>query len=118
MEMNTYVDPAETQRKLNIFSNVKAATVAVQTKNNKERQQEVEEEEQKTDLDLSKVVQLTSKAKISFRDKKKIAYENRLRAFSTPDKIFRYFATLKVYNEDNPDGKRVSSTPSTSFSFA
>ncbi len=45
------------------------------------------------------------KTKISFRDKKKIAYENRLRAYSTPDKIFRYFATLKIYNEDNPDGK-------------
>lgn len=46
-----------------------------------------------------------SKTKISFRDKKKIAYENRIRAFSTPDKIFRYFATLKVYSDDNPDGK-------------
>ena len=52
MEMNTYVNPAETQRKLNIFSNVKAATVAVET-NNKKKQ---EEEEQKTDLDLTKVV--------------------------------------------------------------
>ena len=29
-----------------------------------------------------------------------IEYENRIRAYSTPDKIFRYFATLKVYNED------------------
>ncbi|PRD33162.1 UNVERIFIED_CONTAM: Calcium uptake protein 1-like protein [Trichonephila clavipes] len=28
-----------------------------------------------------------------------IEYENRIRAYSTPDKIFRYFATLKVYNE-------------------
>ena len=46
-----------------------------------------------------------SKNKTSFRDKKKIAYENRLRAFSTPDKIFRYFATLKVYNDENTDGK-------------
>ena len=51
MEMNTYVNPAETQRKLNIFSNVKAATVAVETNNNKEQ-----EVEQKTDLDLTKVV--------------------------------------------------------------
>jgi hypothetical protein len=25
-------------------------------------------------------------------------YENRLRQFSTPDKIFRYFATIKVTN--------------------
>ncbi|GIY04995.1 calcium uptake protein 1 homolog, mitochondrial [Caerostris extrusa] len=34
-----------------------------------------------------------------FRDRKIIEYENRIRAYSTPDKIFRYFATLKVYNE-------------------
>lgn len=27
-------------------------------------------------------------------------YENRIRAYSTPDKIFRYFATLKVINEN------------------
>lgn len=26
-------------------------------------------------------------------------YENRIRAYSTPDKIFRYFATLKVVGE-------------------
>ncbi|CAL1298357.1 unnamed protein product [Larinioides sclopetarius] len=34
-----------------------------------------------------------------FRDRKIIEYENRIRAYSTPDKIFRYFASLKVYNE-------------------
>lgn len=34
-----------------------------------------------------------------FRDRKIIEYENRIRAYSTPDKIFRYFATLRVYNE-------------------
>ena len=31
-----------------------------------------------------------------------IEYENRIRDYSTPDKIFRYFATLKVQN-DNGD---------------
>ncbi|XP_071829535.1 calcium uptake protein 1, mitochondrial-like [Apostichopus japonicus] len=31
-----------------------------------------------------------------FRDRKVIEYENRIRAYSTPDKIFRYFATLKA----------------------
>ena len=30
-----------------------------------------------------------------------IDYENRLRNFSTPDKIFRYFATVKVMQYDN-----------------
>ena len=29
-----------------------------------------------------------------------IEYENRIRAYSTPDKIFRYFATLKVHTHD------------------
>ena len=28
-----------------------------------------------------------------------IEYENRIRDYSTPDKIFRYFATLKIDNE-------------------
>ena len=36
------------------------------------------------------------KKRISFHDRKVMAYENRIRAYSTPDKIFRYFATLRV----------------------
>ncbi|XP_035824269.1 calcium uptake protein 1, mitochondrial isoform X2 [Aplysia californica] len=36
------------------------------------------------------------KKKVGFRDRKIIGYEDRIRAYSTPDKIFRYFATLKV----------------------
>lgn len=28
-----------------------------------------------------------------------IEYENRIRDYSTPDKIFRYFATLKVHSD-------------------
>ncbi|XP_075548549.1 mitochondrial calcium uptake 1 isoform X4 [Dermacentor variabilis] len=39
------------------------------------------------------------KDKPGFRDRKIIEYENRIRAYSTPDKIFRYFATMRVYNE-------------------
>ena len=31
---------------------------------------------------------------------KVIEYENRIRAYSTPDKIFRYFATLRVVTDD------------------
>ncbi|CAB3360467.1 Hypothetical predicted protein [Cloeon dipterum] len=34
--------------------------------------------------------------KIGFRDRKIIEYENRMRQYSTPDKVFRYFATLQV----------------------
>merc|ERR1719239_1660400 len=36
------------------------------------------------------------KKKVGFRDRRIIEYENRIRQYSTPDKIFRYFATLKV----------------------
>lgn len=36
------------------------------------------------------------KAKRGFHDRKVAEYENRLREFSTPDKIFRYFATVRV----------------------
>lgn len=32
-----------------------------------------------------------------------IEYENRIRRYSTPDKIFRYFATLRVWNEKIAD---------------
>ncbi|XP_031622899.1 calcium uptake protein 1 homolog, mitochondrial-like isoform X2 [Contarinia nasturtii] len=34
--------------------------------------------------------------KVGFRDRKIIEYENRMRAFSTPDKIFRYFSTVRI----------------------
>lgn len=43
-----------------------------------------------------------------------IEYENRIRAYSTPDKIFRYFATLKVYPENEahqPSNFEVFMTP-------
>lgn len=39
------------------------------------------------------------KEKIGFRDRKIIEYENRIRSYSTPDKIFRYFATIKIVSE-------------------
>lgn len=37
--------------------------------------------------------------KVGFRDRKIIEYENRIRTYSTPDKVFRYFATLRVYDD-------------------
>ena len=36
---------------------------------------------------------------LGFRDRKIIEYENRIRSYSTPDKIFRYFATFRVTDE-------------------
>lgn len=32
-----------------------------------------------------------------------IEYENRMRAYSTPDKIFRYFATVKLTYGENTE---------------
>ncbi|XP_074597334.1 calcium uptake protein 1 homolog, mitochondrial-like isoform X2 [Brevipalpus obovatus] len=47
----------------------------------------------------------TSKSKKTFRDRKIIEYENRIRTFSTPDKIFRYFATIKVCYDDSNESE-------------
>ncbi|XP_059469930.1 calcium uptake protein 1 homolog, mitochondrial-like isoform X2 [Neocloeon triangulifer] len=44
-----------------------------------------------------------SREKIGFRDRKIMEYENRIRLYSTPDKIFRYFATVKLGS--NLDGE-------------
>lgn len=40
------------------------------------------------------------KQRVGFRDRKIIAYEDRIRSYSTPDKIFRYFATLQRVEPD------------------
>jgi len=41
----------------------------------------------------------SAKEKIGFRDRKIIEYENRIRQYSAPDKVFRYFATYKLVDE-------------------
>ena len=41
------------------------------------------------------------KKHITLHDKHVIGYEDRIRAYSTPDKIFRYFATLQILGEDS-----------------
>ncbi|CAI5447112.1 unnamed protein product [Caenorhabditis angaria] len=45
------------------------------------------------------------KKKIGFRERRIIEYEDRLRLYSTPDKIFRYFATLKIIDPNDPSGR-------------
>ncbi|XP_046393310.1 calcium uptake protein 1 homolog, mitochondrial isoform X2 [Ischnura elegans] len=40
------------------------------------------------------------KEKVGFRDRKITEYENRIRQYSTPDKVFRYFATLMVFHHN------------------
>jgi len=43
--------------------------------------------------------------RVSFHDRRIIEYENRIRAYSTPDKIFRYFASLEHKHETEPGHK-------------
>ncbi|XP_011256711.2 calcium uptake protein 1 homolog, mitochondrial isoform X2 [Camponotus floridanus] len=70
---------------------------------------------EQTEQDLQK--KKKKKDKIGFRDRKIIEYENRIRHYSTPDKVFRYFATLQVSNNDlhevfmTPDDFLRSMTP-------
>ncbi|XGW27855.1 hypothetical protein V3C99_008003, partial [Haemonchus contortus] len=45
------------------------------------------------------------KKKIGFRERRIIEYEDRIRMYSTPDKIFRYFATLKVIDKSDESGR-------------
>ncbi|XP_073820890.1 calcium uptake protein 1 homolog, mitochondrial-like isoform X3 [Musca autumnalis] len=43
----------------------------------------------------------SGKEKVGFRERKIVEYENRIRQFSTPDKVFRYFATIQVATSDD-----------------
>ena len=40
------------------------------------------------------------KRRVGFRDQRIIAYEDRLKLYSTPDKIFRLCATIRFNRED------------------
>ena len=51
--------------------------------------------ELESDLDEDK----KQEKKSGFKDRKIIEYENRIRSYSTPDKIFRYFATYRMIDE-------------------
>ncbi|KAL7076102.1 hypothetical protein ACQ4LE_004776 [Meloidogyne hapla] len=51
-------------------------------------------------VDECSIVGKKKKKKIGFRERRVIHYEDRIRAYSSPDKIFRYFATIKLINED------------------
>ncbi|XP_022704033.1 calcium uptake protein 1 homolog, mitochondrial-like isoform X2 [Varroa jacobsoni] len=54
----------------------------------------------KDDDKSSKQESCSKKNKPGFRDRKIIEYENRMRQYSTPDKLFRYFASVKVQYEN------------------
>ena len=60
--------------------------------------------------EMNQVVEVEGgKEKIGFRDRKIIEYENRIRQYSTPDKVFRYFATYKLV--DDRGNSEVMMTP-------
>ncbi|CAJ0604109.1 unnamed protein product [Cylicocyclus nassatus] len=57
-----------------------------------------EEKEDISDSNVgTKKADKPKKKKIGFRERRIIEYEDRIRLYSTPDKIFRYFATLKIW---------------------
>ncbi|KAI3383079.1 hypothetical protein SNEBB_001538 [Seison nebaliae] len=67
-----------------------------------------EEEEDKRKIHLPKVMAMEKKDgerddRPTFRERKIIEYENRIRSYSTPDKIFRYFATIKLYTGNDQE---------------
>ncbi|XP_024869675.1 calcium uptake protein 1 homolog, mitochondrial isoform X1 [Temnothorax curvispinosus] len=76
------------QRLLNIVPKVDAASIVAEETQNDESMANIEQDLQKK--------KKNRKQKIGFRDRKIIEYENRIRAYSTPSKIFRYFATVSV----------------------
>ncbi|CAG9785175.1 unnamed protein product [Diatraea saccharalis] len=63
--------------------------------------EEISDSDSDSELDTKK--KRYRKEKIGFRDRKIIEYENRMRAYSTPDKIFRYFATVKLTYGDSTE---------------
>ena len=59
------------------------------------------------------------KKRVGFHDRRIIEYENRIRAYSTPDKIFRYFASLEHKYETDSGHKHseVSNRPNSAISL-
>ncbi|XP_055712215.1 calcium uptake protein 1 homolog, mitochondrial isoform X2 [Phlebotomus papatasi] len=81
--------------KVDAASKVDKDTSAAETE---ESDSEVSESE-----DGEKSPEKKKKEKIGFRDRKIIEYENRVRTYSTPDKIFRYFATIRIVYGDTTE---------------
>ncbi|XP_049839208.1 calcium uptake protein 1 homolog, mitochondrial isoform X4 [Schistocerca gregaria] len=85
-----------------VFPEVKAESILSEDKksNNALSEKQDSETEESEEEDDDEAKKKKKKAKVGFRDRKIIEYENRIRNFSTPDKIFRYFATVKVIKGD------------------
>ncbi|XP_052853357.1 calcium uptake protein 1 homolog, mitochondrial isoform X2 [Drosophila gunungcola] len=71
-----------------------AAGVNGEDKSSDSESEDGEDEDGGSDLHLHGGKKI--REKVGFRERKIIEYENRIRQFSTPDKIFRYFATVRL----------------------
>ncbi|KAK3719415.1 hypothetical protein QZH41_015667, partial [Actinostola sp. cb2023] len=58
--------------------------------------QKIDELSEDTKGDAADGAEVTKKKRRSFKARRIIEYENRIRQYSTPDKVFRYFASLKI----------------------
>nr|DBA15296.1 TPA: hypothetical protein GDO54_004528 [Pyxicephalus adspersus] len=85
---------AQSSVKHNVKDEPSAKGEVHEDQENEDQSVESSDEEQQPEEGKKKKKQRTG-----FRDRKVMEYENRVRAYSTPDKIFRYFATLKVIHD-------------------
>ncbi|XP_053958723.1 calcium uptake protein 1 homolog, mitochondrial isoform X2 [Anastrepha ludens] len=78
-----------------IMPKVDAATPKEEGVPNKSNEETEVLDEESSDTECESVGK-PKREKMGFRQRKIIEYENRIRAYSTPDKIFRYFATVRL----------------------
>ncbi|XP_061388730.1 calcium uptake protein 1 homolog, mitochondrial-like isoform X2 [Musca vetustissima] len=102
------VEPADVEKKSR-KKDKKAKDTKTVTESDSDSDSDAESENGKDDTIEEKTKSTRSaKEKVGFRERKIIEYENRIRQFSTPDKIFRYFATVRL---TTPQGTTVCMTP-------
>ena len=64
---------------------------------------DIRDSKSKEESSLDEEDSVSRHKRTNFRDRRVIAYEDRIRAYSTPDKIFRYFATLRIVGANGED---------------
>ena len=85
---------------IELVSNDAKSTSKAQDDDEIEEEKSADDENDDEDEKVPTKKPKEKKEKIGFRDRKIIDYENRIRTYSTPDKIFRYFATFKSIHAD------------------
>ncbi|KAI9586547.1 hypothetical protein GQX74_002394 [Glossina fuscipes] len=73
-------------------------TIVTEDRVNKQQQLLDEDDDNSENEESKEAVKATKakKEKVGFRERKILEYEHRIRQFSTPDKVFRYFATVRL----------------------